>query len=71
MANLDFYALGDDLCRLFEFIYAEADAVVYEHSSEFDCELRKFESLEALRAARYCQMSWMKFEAQAASLTPS
>jgi hypothetical protein len=45
MANLDFYALGDDLRRLFEFISAETDIIAYELSSEFDREPRCFRSL--------------------------
>lgn len=50
MANLDFYALGDDLRSLFRFLYAETDVVVYELASEFDCDARKFESLAELEA---------------------
>jgi hypothetical protein len=50
MANLDFYALGDDLRSLFRFIYAETDVVVYELASEFDCNVRRFSSLAELEA---------------------
>jgi hypothetical protein len=48
MANLDFYALGDDLRDLIRFIFAETDIVIYEHSSEFDREVRHFRSLSEL-----------------------
>lgn len=50
MANLDFYALGDDLRSLFRFIYAETDVVVYELASRFDCDVRRFSSLAELEA---------------------
>jgi hypothetical protein len=50
MANLDFYALGDDLRSLIRFIYAETDIVVYELASEFDREARQFASLADLEA---------------------
>src|SRR5881394_1447108 len=51
MANLDFYALRDDQRSLFEFLYSETDVVVYELSSQFDREARRFESLGALESA--------------------
>jgi hypothetical protein len=51
MASLDFYALGDDLRQLFSFLYAETDIVVFELSSEFDREPRRFGSLEQLSAS--------------------
>lgn len=50
MANLDFYALGEDLRRLFQFLYSETDVVVYESASEPDREARRFTSLEELEA---------------------
>jgi hypothetical protein len=50
MANLDFYALGDDLRSLLRFVYAETDIVVYELSSEFDRDVRRFSSLAELEA---------------------
>ena len=50
MANLDFYALGDDLRSLFGFLFAETDIVIYELSSEFDREPRPFASISALEA---------------------
>jgi len=50
MANLDFYALGDDLRSLLRFVYAETDVVVYELASEFDCDARKFASIAELEA---------------------
>ena len=48
MANLDFYALGDDLRELFRFLYAETDVVVYESASEFDRDARRFATLSEL-----------------------
>jgi hypothetical protein len=48
---LDFYALGDDLRRLFQFLYAETDIVVYELGSKPDQDARRFSSLEELEAA--------------------
>ncbi|HEX6045135.1 MAG TPA: hypothetical protein VFZ22_11650 [Pyrinomonadaceae bacterium] len=51
MANLDFYALGEDLRRLFEFLYSETDVVAYELSSEFDREPRCFRSLAEVEGA--------------------
>jgi hypothetical protein len=50
MANLDFYALGDDLRSLLRFVYAETDIVVYELASEFDRDARQFASLASLEA---------------------
>jgi hypothetical protein len=50
MANLDFYALGDDLRKLIRFLFAETDIVVYESYSEFDQEARRFHSLDELEA---------------------
>lgn len=50
MANLDFYALQDDLRRLLSFIYSETDITIYELSSEFDREVRCFESLQQIEA---------------------
>src|SRR5271163_1800538 len=50
MANLDFYALGDDLRSLFQFLYAETDVVVYELASEYDRDARRFTSLDELEA---------------------
>ncbi len=48
MANLDFYALGDDLRGLFQFLYSETDVVVYELASEHDRAARRFASLAEL-----------------------
>ena len=48
MANLDFYALGDDLRDLVLFLTSETDVVIYEQSSRFDCEPRQFRSLSEL-----------------------
>jgi len=50
MANLDFYAVGDDLRDLIRFIFAESDIIIFEHSSKFDCEVRQFQSLSELEA---------------------
>ena len=51
MANLDFYALEAAQRSLFEFLFSETDVVVFELSSNYDCELRRFDSLPALLAA--------------------
>ena len=51
MANLDFYALGDDLRRLFDFLYSETDVVVYELSSEPGRDPRRFDSVTELADA--------------------
>lgn len=51
MANLDFYAVGDDLRDLLRFVYAETDIVIYELSSEFDRDVQRFASLAELEAA--------------------
>ena len=44
MANLDFYALTDDLRSVVRFLFEETDVVIYELSSEFDSEVRQFRS---------------------------
>jgi hypothetical protein len=51
MANLDFYALGDDLRSLLAFLYAETDVVIYELSSRENCELRSFCTVSELAEA--------------------
>jgi hypothetical protein len=51
MANVDFYALGDDLRRLFDFLYSETDVVVYELSSEPGRDPRRFDSVTELADA--------------------
>ena len=51
VANLDFYALGDDLRRLFQFLYAETDVVPYELGSKPEQDARQFASLQELEAA--------------------
>jgi hypothetical protein len=48
MANLDFYGLKSDLQKLLAFIYDETDIVIFEMSSEFDREIRRFTSLKDL-----------------------
>jgi hypothetical protein len=50
MANLDFYALADDLRHLIRFLFCETDVVIYELSSEFDQDIRHFRSLSELEA---------------------
>jgi hypothetical protein len=50
-ANLDFYALSDDLRALFAFLYAETDIAIYELSSRQNCELRSFHTVSELTAA--------------------
>jgi hypothetical protein len=50
MANLDFYGLKGDLQKLLAFIYDETDIVVFELSSEFDREIRRFTSLKDLES---------------------
>ncbi len=49
MANLDFYAVRDDLRDLIEFVFSE-DVIIYESYSEFDCEARLFRSLSDIEA---------------------
>jgi hypothetical protein len=51
MANLDFYAVKSDLQKLLAFLYAETDVVIFELSSEFDREIRRFKSLHELESA--------------------
>jgi hypothetical protein len=51
MANLDFYALADDLRSLLAFLYAETDVVVYELASRENCEIRSFHSVTELTEA--------------------
>ncbi len=48
MANLDFYALADDLRDLIRFLFGETDIVIYELSSATDHEVRQFRSLSEL-----------------------
>jgi hypothetical protein len=50
MANLDFYGLKSDLHKLLAFIYDETDIIIFELSSEFDSEIRRFSSLRALES---------------------
>jgi hypothetical protein len=51
MANLDFYAVREDLIDLLSFIYAETDCRLFESYSEFDKDLREFKSTEQLLSA--------------------
>lgn len=48
MANLDFYALAEDLRDLIRFVFSKTDVVIYELSSQFDCEVRQFRSVAEL-----------------------
>jgi hypothetical protein len=48
MANLDFYAVTDDLRSLMQFVFNETDIIAYELSSEHNDELRAFRSLSEL-----------------------
>jgi hypothetical protein len=48
MANLDFYAVKEDLEELIEFLFSETDIVIFELSSQFECEARRFQSLSEL-----------------------
>jgi hypothetical protein len=50
-ANLDFYALSDDLHALFAFLFAETDVVIYELYSRDNCEIRSFRTLSELTEA--------------------
>lgn len=50
MANLDFYALEDDLRDLIRFLYTETDVVIFELASEFDRDIRQFRTLSELEA---------------------
>ncbi len=51
MANLDFYAVSDDLRSLLAFLYAETDVVIYELSSRENCEIRSFHTVGELTEA--------------------
>lgn len=51
MANVDFYALQEDIRTLFHFIYEETDLRVFESYSEPDAELREFRSYRDLSDA--------------------
>ena len=44
MSNCDFYAARDDMLSVLEFICADGDFRIFEHSSEFGQELREFTS---------------------------
>src|SRR5688500_15610156 len=51
MANLDFYAVKDDIRALMHFIFEETDVRVFESYSECDQELREFRSYRELDSA--------------------
>jgi len=48
MANLDFYAVDQDISDIWEFILSETDCKVFESYSEFESELREFKSVSAI-----------------------
>lgn len=51
MANLDFFAVRDDMFALLSFIYSETDCIVFESYSRYDTDLRQFASIAELDAA--------------------
>ncbi len=51
MANLNFFAVRNDMLDLLSFIYSETDCVVFESYSRYDAELRQFASVQQLDAA--------------------
>jgi hypothetical protein len=51
MANLDFFAVREDMFALLSFIYSQTDCVVFESYSRYDTELRRFESVEQIDSA--------------------
>lgn len=48
MANLDFYAVADDLRSLISYLFRETDIVIYEMSSRHNLPARQFCSLRSL-----------------------
>src|SRR5687768_11779101 len=48
MANLDFYAIEQDISDVLEFVLTETDCKIFESYSEFDKELRKFKSVSEI-----------------------
>jgi hypothetical protein len=51
MAQMDFYALKEDIRSLFHFIFEETDLEVFEMHSQFDATLRHFRSFHDLDRA--------------------
>ena len=51
MANLDFFALRDDLLALLAFLYSETDCAVFESYSRHDEELRQFTTVAEIDTA--------------------
>ncbi len=51
MAQLDFYAVREDIRGLLHFIFEETDVRVFEEYSEYDRELREFRSYHDLATA--------------------
>ncbi len=62
MALLDFYAVADDLRDVVQFLLSETDIVLYESSSRYDHEIRRFRSLSELEAA--CKLGASRFDLQ-------
>jgi len=56
MATLDFYAAAVDLRVLLSFIYSHTDIVIFDSYSEFDQEVRRFESVEQVEAVHHLGM---------------
>jgi len=50
LPNLDFYAIGEDLHELLSFIYTHTDIVAFDSYSDFDKEVRRFESVQQIEA---------------------
>lgn len=50
MPNCDFYAVPDDWLEVVRFIFSNEGWILYELSSEFDCEVRAFTSVDDVRA---------------------
>lgn len=50
MALCDFYALGDDLREIFQFLFAETDIVAYEIASQPELPIAKFHSLAEIES---------------------
>jgi len=51
LPNLDFYAIGSDFDPLLEYVFKRSGCRIFELGSEFDAELREFETIEALTRA--------------------
>ncbi len=51
MASVDFYALKEDMQELVHFLFEETDVRIFESYSQFDSELREFNSFDELASA--------------------